>query len=282
MRLGTKVIRKVAQFLEHAHWFRQNRSTKIPAWCGNILFSKREAWEPYIRGDFKRYPTVKIEFGAMTVEAVQRADIVITYEYSDLVWLSERPWLTENKRIPIPSREVVDLCHNKRLFNATLVDMGFGALIPEEGEAPAPPYIVKPNEGECSNGAFVVTSYNSEIRNADLLQKPGNMKQKMIVGRYEYATHMIVRNGELLAELTIEYRFENEMPIKGLQDSVWERATECHDSATLLEVLRRLGFEGICCFNYKMVDGQMLLIELNPRFGGSLAPHFTYMLSQMA
>jgi hypothetical protein len=282
MKPGAKVIRKIGQLLEHVHWFRQNRSVKIPSWCGNILFSRREAWEPFIRSDFAPYPNVKIVFGEMTVVAVQHADVVIPYEYNDLVWLSERPWLTENMRIPIPRRDVVDLCHNKRLFNARLCELGFGTLIPEECESPLPPYIVKPNEGESSDGAFVVTSFNSEMRNAELLDKPGNLKQKMIFGKYEYATHMIVRNGKLLAELTIEYRFESEMPIKGLHESVWERTTECHDSATLLEVLRRIGFEGICCFNYKVIDGQMLLIELNPRFGGSLAPHFTYMLSQIA
>ena len=31
-----------------------------------------------------------------------------------------------------------------------------------------------------------------------------------------------------------------------------------------------LGYEGTCCFNYKLVDGAPVILELNPRFGGSL------------
>jgi predicted ATP-grasp superfamily ATP-dependent carboligase len=282
MKLGTKIAKKIGNSLERAHWSRQNRRAKIPSWCRNILFSKREAWETFIRTDFKLHPEVNIKFGEMTVEDVQAADIVIPYEYSDLVWLSERPWLTENKRIPIPNRQVVDLCHDKHRFNTTLIELGFGALIPAEGESLTPPYIVKPNQGESSVGTFVVTSFDSEIRNAEELKKPGNLKQKMILGKCEYATHMVVGKGKLLAELTIEYRFEKDMPVKGIDETVWKRTTRCHDTATLLDVLNKIGFEGICCFNYKVAEGQMQLIELNPRFGGSLSSHFTYMLTQMA
>ena len=42
--------------------------------------------------------------------------------------------------------------------------------------------------------------------------------------------------------------------------------------------MRAIGFDnGICCFDYKLVDGRPVIFELNPRFGASLvydAPNF--------
>ncbi|MGH8049795.1 MAG: hypothetical protein ACREPB_03945, partial [Arenimonas sp.] len=29
-----------------------------------------------------------------------------------------------------------------------------------------------------------------------------------------------------------------------------------------------------CCFNYKVRDGQAMILEINPRFGGSLCQYF--------
>jgi hypothetical protein len=39
-----------------------------------------------------------------------------------------------------------------------------------------------------------------------------------------------------------------------------------------------LNFQGLCCFNYKLVDGQPVIFELNPRFGGSLPRDINRML----
>jgi len=40
-------------------------------------------------------------------------------------------------------------------------------------------------------------------------------------------------------------------------------------------ILPSLRYEGLCCFNYKMDNGVLVVLELNPRFGGSL-PHQQY------
>ena len=36
------------------------------------------------------------------------------------------------------------------------------------------------------------------------------------------------------------------------------------------DILDAMGYEGTCCFNYKLEDGALRLLEVNPRFGGSL------------
>jgi len=281
MDAGTKIVKTTGKILNRAFWFRHNfPRKKIPEWCRHILFSKRESWEENIKADFEAFPQVTLTFGTMSIEAIELADIVVPYEFADLLWVADRPSLMKNKFIPVPSRAVVELCHNKRQFNSTLSNLGFDAFLPDDHHL-TPPYILRPNEGESSNGTFVVTSFDSEIRNAQLIQDPKNLKQQLVFGKYEYASHLIVRNGQLLAELTIEYRFATNKPVKGKSECVWRRAVKCPDAGGLLKVLQAIGFEGICCFNYKMVDGKIRLIELNPRFGGSLNPHFSYLLSQM-
>jgi carbamoylphosphate synthase large subunit len=39
-------------------------------------------------------------------------------------------------------------------------------------------------------------------------------------------------------------------------------------------MLRSINFDGLCCINYKIVDGRPFIFEINPRFGASLVPWF--------
>jgi hypothetical protein len=282
MKITNNIIKFQGRLLDSNYWLRNREPARIPDWCKRILFSKRDAWESSIRQDFASFPKVKIEFSDLSVDAVARADIVVPYELSDLLWLAERPELTENKRIPIPSSQVVEICHNKLLFNSKLIGLGFKNLLPETHISLEPPFIVKPQEGESSDGVFFVSSHEILERNAEEINKGKNVKQEFIRGKYEYATHMIMRNGELLAELTIQYRFNSEYPVKGKTPEMWRRAVKCPEIKKLVQILLAIGYEGICCFNYKIADGQLKLIELNPRFGGSLTPYFTHMLSMIA
>jgi predicted ATP-grasp superfamily ATP-dependent carboligase len=282
MKITKNIIKFQGRLLDSNYWLRNRQPAIIPSWCKRILFSKRDSWEYSIRQDFDYFPKVELEFSDLSVDAVARADIVVPYEFSDLLWLAEHPELTQNKRIPIPSSQVVEICHNKLLFNSKLIELGFNNLLPKTHISLEPPFILKPNEGENSDGIFFVSSHEILERNAEEINKRQSVKQEFIRGKYEYATHMIMRKGELLAELTIQYRFNSEYPVKGKTPEMWRRAVKCPEIQKLAKILRAIGYEGICCFNYKILDGQLKLIELNPRFGGSLTPYFTHMLSMIA
>ena len=38
-------------------------------------------------------------------------------------------------------------------------------------------------------------------------------------------------------------------------------------------ILSLMNYQGICCFNYKILDGKPKIFEINPRFGGTM-PYF--------
>ncbi len=38
---------------------------------------------------------------------------------------------------------------------------------------------------------------------------------------------------------------------------------------------------GLCCFNYKVIDDNPYLLEINPRFGGSLSSFFFSFIRQL-
>jgi len=86
-----------------------------------------------------------------------------------------------------------------------------------------------------------------------------------------------------VTSLNVEYTFKNNRPIKG-QDNVFHRDI-CDFpksySAYFTDMLNSIGFEGICCFNYKEVNNKPLIIEINPRFGASLSLYFIAFLRKI-
>jgi predicted ATP-grasp superfamily ATP-dependent carboligase len=40
------------------------------------------------------------------------------------------------------------------------------------------------------------------------------------------------------------------------------------------DLLNAIGFEGLCCIDYKVKNGIPYIFEINPRFGGSLSFYF--------
>lgn len=52
-------------------------------------------------------------------------------------------------------------------------------------------------------------------------------------------------------------------------------APGCSDQDRLAEGLEALEFEGTACVDYRVVSGQPVLFEINPRFGGSLCTDVT-------
>jgi predicted ATP-grasp superfamily ATP-dependent carboligase len=187
--------------------------------------------------------------------------------------------------LPMPSADCVRLCDDKLLLNRRLIELGFGEHVPALLAAPSqqrPPFILKRRVAENSDDCHLVMDAQAQQRLAPLIASDDYFCQQIADGRSEYATHAVVRGGRIVAEISIEYIAQRDTFIKASEPFVTDHLTHSPCLALIERMLAAIGFEGLCCLNYKIGrDGQMQLIEINPRFGGSLAPLFFALLRRL-
>ncbi|MEI8075675.1 MAG: hypothetical protein WCH78_13075, partial [Bacteroidota bacterium] len=128
---------------------------------------------------------------------------------------------------------------------------------------------------------YIISDGETELKYENFISSQDYFCQQMVLGNKEYATHILFRNKKIDASLNIEYVFSNEVPIKG-QDIVMNRRIVASPFNQIFsEILESIEFEGICCINYKELDGKPLIIEINPRFGASLSLYFISFLRKI-
>jgi hypothetical protein len=243
-----------------------------PAWCRRIAFSEKAEWEGYIRKGFANW-SVDIVFGKLTELTLDDFELVVPLTIEDSVWLAARSDFNESNAIPMPSTELIELCDDKLAFDNALAAKGFGRHVALRNST-AYPYVLKPRHGTFSIDTHIVRSKADEQRLSAQLGDSNYFTQRLLPGRKEYATHINFTDGNVVSELTVEYTLPTAQSIK-FQDRGLRRYVRCPDLDTLELILNALNYQGLCCFNYKMVKGiGPVVFELNPRFGGSLAMLF--------
>src|SRR5206468_4221225 len=101
--------------------------------------------------------------------------------------------------------------------------------------------------------------------------------QALAPGQIEFATHILRASGQIRYVSTFAYEMPGAALILGaLQQPVVTHFARGSDHLELFsDILARLAYEGTACFDYKVVGGQPLLFEINPRYGGSLSADVT-------
>ena len=217
---------------------------------------------------------IETNFKEFTAENIKKADLVVPLTISDLKCLNEMRDLVISNKIPIPSLEAINICDDKYLFYQTLIKNGFEQFLPKIDTNLQFPYILKKKTGEKGDDNYVISEAGAETKYKHLIENPDYFCQEMVLGTKEYATHILFRNNKIVASLNVEYIFKHKTPIKG-QDNVFSRRIVNSSYLEIFtEMLLSIGFEGICCFNYKIKDSNPLIIEINPRFGASLSLYF--------
>jgi carbamoylphosphate synthase large subunit len=172
------------------------------------------------------------------------------------------------RRAVLPDPALLDLCDDKLAFNERLIALGFGAFVPALlGEAPATyPFVRKGRRGDFGKGIRVVRGPGEDE------SVPDSFAQVAVEGADEEVLHLLRVDGRIRFTLCYRYTMAGALAVRGEVDR--PLATVPAAVETALEpcaaMLDALGFEGTCCFNYKMQDGRPMILELNPRFGGSL------------
>lgn len=238
-----------------------------------ILFSKKDDWEPEIRKGF-RSTRHEISFGILSPENVVKYDLIVPLTIEDISKLNKFRHLIDNNPIPVPNIESLKLCNDKSLFNQILITNNFGDFIPETGDNVQYPYILKKKIDEWGQNSHIVLDKKQEQKYSDILSNPDYFRQKVIFGNYEYAAHILFSKQKIVYSLGIEYYFMDKYFIKGKDKTLTTKICHCPYLDIFADILNLIGFEGLCCFNYKVAGNRPLIFEVNPRFGNSLSPFF--------
>jgi predicted ATP-grasp superfamily ATP-dependent carboligase len=192
----------------------------------------------------------------------------------DLQYLNESRHLVLHNPIPIPSADSIALCDNKPLFNQTLIEKGFGEFIPNVCGTQKYPYILKKQSDEWGVNSHIISDAQQEHAFADILAQPDYFCQEFIQGSEEYATHVLFIDQKILYSMNIKYHFNNKFPIKGKDPFSYTKICHCPYLDLFSSILTSIGYEGLCCINYKVSNNRPFILEINPRFGGSLSTFF--------
>jgi hypothetical protein len=238
-----------------------------------ILFSKKDDWEPYIRRDF-RYSRHELTFDSISLENIKKHDLIIPIGIDDILYLNEVRTLIDGNPIPIPTAESVRLCNDKYMFNKILIENKFERLIPRMGKNLKYPYILKKRIDGWGVNSHIITDKELEDKFRNEINSQEYFCQELVYGFQEYATHMIFSNGMAIYSIKIEYKYDVDIYIKGKNKQLYTKKGDCPYVDLFGSILELIGFEGLCCINYKVSNNLPLLLEINPRFGGSLSSHF--------
>lgn len=238
-----------------------------------ILFSDVEVWQKAIRPGFK-LTQHEITFGELSPDKIKAHHLVVPLTIPDLKYLNEVRHLIVNNPIPIPSIETLSLCDDKVAFNQTLIEKGFADFIPTVGGEFSYPYILKKRIDQWGKHSHLILNAEQAQDFSDRLNHPEYFAQAFVQGRHEYATHIVFKDQKIVCSLNIEYGFTTEMPIKGKDHLIYRKICSCPYLDVFSAVLSSIGFEGLCCVNYKVWHDRPYILEINPRFGSSLCPFF--------
>jgi hypothetical protein len=229
-------------------------------------------WIPDIRNGMSRSGNY-VEFGPISSDSLDHFDLVLPINIKDLLLVQQWPDLVARNPIPLPSCGSVLLCNDKRKFNLKLIEVGAGKHVPRMDAGLQYPYILKKVNGVWGRECHLIRGRDDEDANRGKLDDPVYFRQTFIRGEREFATHLLISNDRVIKSLNIMYVFETEIPIKGQDRILHKFICGCPYVNLFANILRQIHFQGFCCVNYKVCEGHPYIMEINPRFGGSLAPH---------
>jgi carbamoylphosphate synthase large subunit len=177
-----------------------------------------------------------------------------------------------SRRAVLPSPELVALCDDKLACNQWLISHGFGAHVPAllGPEPNSYPYIRKSRHGNFGAGCIMVRDAAAAAALEPIDAQ--SFHQRAVPGADEYVLHLLRIDGQIRFQLCYRYDMGTPLAVRGGGESAKTIVPADSEAALPLcsAILDAMGYEGTCCFNYKLEDGRVQLLEINPRFGGSL------------
>jgi len=129
------------------------------------------------------------------------------------------------------------------------------------------PCIFKLAKSFGGDGSFI-------IHNQKEIDKINNTKnyviQAYIRSPYEYSGHFYVKDG--MIKFMVFYMMTNHEPtyIQHGRLLKYDRIIEAPWTNTFVEIFKQLNYTGFACIDFKVIDNNPIIFEINPRLGGSI------------
>ena len=211
-------------------------------------------------------------------------DLVVPLTISQVQCLARHHQAMNHKKFIVAAPRATRLAHDKNRFNEFLKQNEFGHLLPRVSDKSAFPFVLKRSQDAGGKNTLLVRNESDLERWQHLLQQPDYFCQQYVPGDIEYTTHFIYSKG-IRYSCTIKFRMNRDYYIRGVRmqpfKNVQMSIVDPIFDATFAEILSALEFEGVGCFNFKIIDEQPVIFEMNPRYGGSLSRDINNFLSAL-
>lgn len=211
-------------------------------------------------------------------------DLVVPLTSEQIIACAEDEVLRRRNPLPLARRDVIELCDDKGMWSERMRALGFERWVPGEPASGCYPYFLKKRCDSGSREVHRIDGPTDEQRHAGLLASPEFIRQESVPGDVEFAAHVLHLGGRTRRALTMRYWMPGPLAIKWRDKALLQR--RCSNDARHLRLfesmLNALEFEGICCINYKVIDGQPRLFEINPRIGLTLGYFLPTFLRSLA
>ncbi len=172
----------------------------------------------------------------------------------------------------------LDILSDKAKFAAYLSANGLGEYCPAtypDPEVATYPYVLKRVDLSASVGVSMV---HSRAHLSELLREPAffgrrYLLQELVPGRTECVTYFLLRQGHVLWTCSFATDMDGPAVVKHENNGRNRRVIETPVNAVnaVEKILAPLAYSGFCTTDYKVMEnGSVKIIEINPRFGGTL------------
>lgn len=168
-----------------------------------------------------------------------------------------------------PSTEAASMLDSPTLFGHWMRDNGLAEHAPAQHRGKFPCVLKEDRHCDSSQGVHICQNQQKLDELQSLMRCRGTryVVQDAVLAHEEFVTHSLVRNGEVVHDLTLRLDFPSPLHKK---DQLYEGVVVCPGLPVLERMYKKLNYTGFACANYKMPAGKEVYFEINPRFGASL------------
>ncbi|TNE67200.1 MAG: hypothetical protein EP335_02390 [Alphaproteobacteria bacterium] len=236
-----------------------------------VLFSPHRFWEQHFMAVPPGIDATFSPFDAPELSA-DDFDLVMPLSLKWARWLYGPGGAAFRAKALVPSTDIMAVCDDKLAFARFLSGNGLGANVPAIGEDLDFPYILKRRVDVWGRYSRLITDAETRARYAPERTGVETFCQEFVPGDREYCSHFLVSDRKIVFARTVEYGFDGGPHIHGHDRPPASRrwVDNSRYYGLFAKILGWMDYEGFCGFDYKILDGEVKIFELNPRICSSL------------